>query len=223
MTTEKIAIIGGAGELGFGLALRWAAAGEDVTIGSRDAAKAENAAARVKATVPAAKITGLDNVQAAGAATIVVLAVPFAAQAGILKTIKPALKAAMLVDTSVPLAAAVGGRPTRTLGVWEGSAAQQAAGLVPGVPVVSAFHSLSAEMLHDLNMTLDCDILISGDDAAAKERLAALVKRIPGLRPLDAGPLEMSRIVESVTALMISLNRRYKTHHSGIRITGLPI
>ena len=221
MATERIAIIGGAGELGFGLALRWAKAGEEVIIGSRDAAKAQEAAARAKAAVPGAKVIGLDNVQATGAATIAVLAVPFSAQAGILKSINPALKTAILVDASVPLAATVGGRPTRMLGVWEGSAAQQAAGLVPGVPVVSAFHNLSAEMLHDFSLALDCDILICGDDAAAKERLSALVRLIPGLRPLDAGPLEMSRVVESMTALMISLNRRYKTHHSGIRITGI--
>ncbi len=222
MTTEKIAIIGGAGELGFGLALRWAKAGADIVIGSREAAKAEDAATRVKAVVPDAKISGADNVQAAGGASIVVLAVPFSAQAGILKAIKPALKSAILVDATVPLAATVGGRPTRMLGVWEGSAAQQAAGLLPGVPVVSAFHNISAEMLHDFALQLDSDILICGDDGAAKERLSALVKLIPGLRPLDAGALEMSRIVESMTALMISLNRRYKTHHSGIRITGLP-
>jgi len=223
MTKEKIAIIGGAGELGFGLALRWAKAGEDVCIGSRDAAKAEEAAARIKTAVPDATIAGFENVQAASGASVVVIAVPFSAQAGILKTIKSAVKQAILVDASVPLAAEVGGRPTRMLGVWEGSAAQQAAGLVPGVPVVSAFHNVSAEMLHDLTLTLDCDILICGDEAAAKERLSALVKLIPGLRPLDAGPLEMSRVVESMTALMISLNRRYKTHHSGIRITGLPM
>jgi NADPH-dependent F420 reductase len=223
MTTEKIAIIGGAGELGFGLALRWAKAGENVVIGSREAAKAAEAAARIQTAVPDAKVAGLDNVQAAGSATVVVLAVPFAAQAAILKTIKPALKTAFLVDASVPLAASVGGRPTRMLGIWEGSAAQQAAGLLPGVAVVSAFHNLPAEMLHDLGMVLDCDILISGDDASAKERLSVLVNLIPGLRPLDAGPLEMSRIVESLTALMISLNRRYKTHHGGIRITGLSI
>lgn len=221
MTNEKIAIIGGAGELGFGLALRWAKAGEDVIIGSREAVKAQEAAGRVKSAVPDAKIAGADNVQAAGAATIAVLAVPFSAQAGILKSIKPALKNAVLVDATVPLAVTVGGRLTRMLGVWEGSAAQQAAGLLPGVPVVSAFHNVSAEMLHDFALQLDCDILICGDDAAAKERVSALVKLIPGLRPLDAGPLEMSRIVESMTALMISLNRRYKTHHSGIRITGL--
>jgi NADPH-dependent F420 reductase len=221
MTAEKIAIIGGAGELGFGLALRWAKAGEDVTIGSRDAAKAQEAAARVRVAVPDAKIAGADNVQAAGSATIVVLAVPFPAQAGILKSIKPALKGAMVVDTTAPLAASVGGRLTRMLGVWEGSAAQQAAGLLPDAPVVSAFHNVSAEMLHDFALQLDCDILICGDDAGAKERLSALVKLIPDLRPLDAGPLEMSRIVENMTALMISLNRRYKTHHSGIRITGI--
>jgi NADPH-dependent F420 reductase len=222
MTKEKIAIIGGAGELGFGLALRWAKAGEDVRIGSRDAAKAEEAAARIKTAVQDATIAGFENVQAASGASVVVIAVPFSAQAGILKTIKGAVKQAILVDASVPLAATLGGRPTRMLGVWEGSAAQQAAGLVPGVPVVSAFHNVSAEMLHDLTLTLDCDILICGDDAAAKARLSALVKLIPGLGPLDAGPLEMSRVVESMTALMISLNRRYKTHHSGIRITGLP-
>ena len=221
MVTEQIAIIGGAGELGFGLALRWAQAGADVAIGSRDAAKAQEAAARVKQAVPEANIAGFDNLQAAGSAGIVVLAVPFSAQAGILKSIKPALKNAILVDTSVPLAATIGGRPTRVLGIWEGSAAQQAQGLVPGVPVVSAFHNVSAEMLNDLSMRLDCDILISGDDGVAKERVSGLVKLIPGLRPLDAGPLEMSRIVESLAALLISLNRRYKTHHAGIRITGI--
>ena len=221
MATEKIAIIGGAGELGFGLALRWAQAGADVVIGSRDAAKAQGTAGRVKAAVPQANVAGFDNPQAAGTASIVVLAVPFSAQAGILKSIKPALKNAILVDASVPLAATIGGRPTRVLGIWEGSAAQQAQGLVPGVPVVSAFHNVSAEMLSDLSMRLDCDILICGDDGAAKERMSDLVRLIPGLRPLDAGPLEMSRIVESMTALMISLNRRYKTHHSGIRITGI--
>jgi NADPH-dependent F420 reductase len=221
MATEKIAIIGGAGELGFGLALRWAHAGAEIVIGSRDAAKAQEAAARVKQALPQGNVTGFDNPTAAGLASIVVLAVPFSAQAGILKSIKLSLKNAILVDTSVPLAATIGGRPTRMLGVWEGSAAQQAQGLVPGVPVVSAFHNASAEMLNDLSMRLDCDILICSDDGAAKERVSGLVRLIPGLRPLDAGPLEMSRIVESMTALMISLNRHYKTHHSGIRITGI--
>ena len=221
MSAEKIAIIGGSGELGYGLALRFAQSGVNLLIGSRDEKKAQEAAARVKAAVANATVAGLDNAAAAGEAGIVVLAVPFSAQAAILKSIRAALKNAILVDATVPLAASVGGRATRLLGVREGSAAQAARDLVPGIPVLSAFHNVSAEMLHDLSATLDCDVLMCGDDAAAKERLSALVKLIPGLRPLDAGPLEMSRIVEGVTALLISLNRRYKVHHSGIRITGV--
>jgi NADPH-dependent F420 reductase len=129
----------------------------------------------------------------------------------------------MLVDTTVPLAATTGGKPTRMLGVWQGSAAEQARELTPpGTPVLAAFHSLSAEALQDLSLTPDCDILVCGDADAAKKTLFALVKLIPGLRPIDAGPLEMARIVESMTALLISVNRRYRVHHSGIRITGLP-
>lgn len=223
MADEKIAIIGGAGELGFGLAMRWAKAGIDILIGSREMAKAEAAAARGKALVPDAKIAGLENAEAAARGSIVVLAVPFTAQAGIVKSIKPALKDQIVVDATVPLAAAIGGRPTRMLSVWEGSAAQAAQGLLPGVTVVSAFHNISAEVLGDLSATPDCDVLICGDDTAAKERVLTLVKLIPGLRPLDAGPIEMSRIVESITALLISLNRRYKVHGSGIRISGLPL
>ena len=221
MSAETIAIIGGAGELGFGLALRFARAGLKVVIGSRDEAKAQEAAARVKAAIGGADVGGLGNPEAAANGTIVILAIPFSAQAAILKSIKPALKTAILVDTTVPLAATVGGRPTRMLGVWEGSAAQAARELVPGVPVVSAFHNVSADVLQDLSATPDCDILICGDDAAAKERVAALVKLIPGLRPVDAGALEMSRIVEGLTALLIALNRRHKVHHCGIRITGM--
>lgn len=221
MSAETIAIIGGAGELGFGLALRLAAAGLKVVIGSRDEAKAQEAASRVKAAVGGADVSGLGNPEAAAKGTIVILAVPFSAQAAILKSIKPALKTAILLDTTVPLAATVGGRPTRMLGVWEGSAAQAARELLPGVTVVSAFHNVSADVLQDLSATPDCDILICGDDAAAKERVAALVKLIPGLRPVDAGALEMSRIVESLTALLIALNRRHKVHHCGIRITGM--
>jgi 8-hydroxy-5-deazaflavin:NADPH oxidoreductase len=221
MSAETIAIIGGAGELGFGLALRFASAGVKVLIGSRDEVKAREAAARVKQGVPAADVTGLANPEAAAKASIAILAVPFSAQAAILKSIKPALKSAILVDATVPLAATVGGRPTRMLGVWEGSAAQAARELLPGVTVVSAFHNVSADVLQDLSAKPDCDILICGDDAAAKERVAALVKLIPGLRPVDAGALEMSRIVESLTALLIALNRRHKVPHCGIRITGM--
>jgi hypothetical protein len=219
----KIAVIGGTGDLGFGLALRWAQAGAEVLIGSRDEKKAKDAAQRVKDTLDAAAlVSGFENTQACAQAGVVVLAVPFSAQVGILKSIRDFLKDAILVDTTVPLAATFGGKATRVLGVWQGSAAAQARELVPpSTPVLSAFHSLSAEALQNLSTTPDCDILVCGDDKPAKQTLFSLVKLIPGLRPIDAGPLEMSRIVESITALLISVNIRYRVHHSGIRITGL--
>jgi NADPH-dependent F420 reductase len=142
-----------------------------------------------------------------------------------LKSIRGALKDSsdvIVVDATVPLAATLGGKATRLVGVWQGSAAEQARELIPAtIPVLAAFHNLSAEALQHLAEPLDCDILICGDDEPAKRRLFPLVKLIAGLRPIDAGPLEMARIVESLTALLISLNRRYKAPHSGIRITGL--
>ncbi|HEX5281533.1 MAG TPA: NADPH-dependent F420 reductase [Micropepsaceae bacterium] len=218
---EKVAIVGGTGDLGFALALRWAKAGVNVVIGSRDAAKAEEAAGRVREKSAPARITGAANADAAAQAKIVVLTVPFTAQAGTLNGIKKTFTSGILVDTTVPLAAAVGGRATRVLGVWEGSCAQAAQALLPGVRVISAFHNVSAELLHDLDAVPDCDVFLCGDDAEAKQKGTALVNLIPGLRALDAGGLEMSRICESMTALLISLNRRYKTRHSGFRVTGI--
>ncbi len=219
----KIAVIGGTGDLGFGLALRWARAGAEVLIGSRDEKKAQDAAQRVKDTLKsAALVSGFENTQACAQAKIVVLAVPFTGQVSILKSIRDFLKDAILIDTTVPLAATFGGKATRVVSVWQGSAAAQARELVPPTtPVVAAFHNLSAETLQNLSTTPDCDILVCGDDKQAKQTVFSLVKLIPGLRPIDAGPLEMSRIVESLTALLISVNIRYRIHHSGIRITGL--
>ena len=222
MNEEKLAIIGGTGDLGFGLAVRWAKAGLTVTLGSRDAEKAEEAAQRVREAVRNARIDAAENAKAVMGASIVMLAVPFAAQAAILKSIKPSLKDCVLVDCTVPLAVAVGGRVTRLLSVWEGSAAQAARDLVPKeIPVVAAFHNVSASVLTDLRAEPDCDVLMCGDDAAAKERVAALVRLVQGLRPVDAGPLEMARVVEGITAMLIGLNRRAKGAHTGIRITGL--
>ena len=224
---ETIALIGGTGDLGFGLALRWARAGEQILIGSRDASKAKDAAERVKAAVgpgvsPGISVAGLVNPEAAAQASLVVLTVPFPAQVGILKSIRGSLEGSILIDTTVPLAATLGGKLTRVLGVWQGSAAEQARELVPAAtPVLAAFHNLSGIALQDLSATLDCDILICGDDAAAKQKLFPLVKLIAGLRPVDAGGLEIARIVEGLTALLISVNRRNRVSHSGIRITGL--
>jgi NADPH-dependent F420 reductase len=226
---HKIAIIGGTGDLGFGLALRWANAGAQVVIGSRDEKKAQESAERVKEKLRGSGsspervlVSGLENTRAAAMAPLVVLAVPFSGQVAILKSIRGSLNNAVVVDATVPLAATLGGKATRLLGVWQGSAAEQARELIPAsTPLLAAFHNLSAEVLQDLSAKLDCDILVCGDDQTAKEILFPLVRLIPDLRPLDAGPLEMARIVESMTALLISLNRRYHRRHSGIRITGL--
>jgi len=230
MGDEKIAIIGGTGDLGFGLALRWARAGVEVIVGSRDQNRASEAAHRISETLklhaPAEaqrfSISGLGNAEAAAQASLLVLAVPISAQIDILKSIRGSLRGAILVDATVPLAAALGGKPTRMLRLWQGSAAAQTREFVPATtPVLAAFHNVSASVLQDLAATPDCDILVCGDDDLAKQTLFRFVKLIPGLRPVDAGPLEISSIVESLTALLISVNRRYRIHHSGIRITGL--
>jgi 8-hydroxy-5-deazaflavin:NADPH oxidoreductase len=218
-----VTIVGATGDLGFGLALRLAAAGVPVVIGSRDADRAADAAGRVAAAVPGADVRGLANPQAAGAADVVVLSVPFASQAGTLRSIRDALRpGTLLLDVTVPLAAAIGGRPTRTLIVPQGSAAQQAQELVPdGVTVVSGLHTVAAKHLAELDHPLDEDALICGDDRAAKARVAALLAQIPGLRPIDAGRLEMARITEQLTALTIGINIRHKAT-AGIKLTGLP-
>jgi NADPH-dependent F420 reductase len=225
-----IAIIGGTGPEGSGLALRWAQAGETIIIGSRDPQRAAEAANKIReqirgaAGVPARdlKISGTENKDACESAEIVVLTVPFEVQAEMLKHIKPALRPGqILVDTTVPLAASVGGRPTRSLGVWQGSAAQQAAELAPqGVSVVAAFHNVSAELLHHEG-PVDCDVIVCSDDKQAAQRIRSLARKIPGVRSVDGGKLENARIVEEITALLIGFNIRTKGR-SGLRVTGLP-
>jgi NADPH-dependent F420 reductase len=220
---QAIPIIGGTGALGFGLALRLALAGREVVIGSRSAERASEAAARLREQVPDARAEGLENGDAAARGPIVFLTVPFRAQSENLNNLRDALSdGQLLVDCTSPLAAAVSGKATRSLGVWQGSAAQQAQEMVPdGVTVIAALHTISAPVLGDLEAELDEDVLICGDRKADKARVAELVELIPGLRSVNAGALEMARVVEQLTPLLISVNTRYKTH-AGIRITGLP-
>ena len=219
-----IAVVGGTGAEGSGLALRFAKAGERVRVGSRTREKAEAAAGRLAAAIGAGEVSGHTNADAAAGAGIVVLTVPLAAQVEILKSIRASLTpGSILVDATVPLEVAIGGRISRTLTLWDGSAAQQAARLAPaGVRVVAAFHGLSAEALANLEASVDCDTLICGDDAEAKAAVRLLAESIPGVRAVDAGPLENARLLETAAALLIALNLRYKVHHAGIRITGLP-
>jgi 8-hydroxy-5-deazaflavin:NADPH oxidoreductase len=220
--SEPIVIIGATGALGFGLTLRWGRAGVPVVLGSRDASRAAEAADRARAALPDGRFEGYENAEAAGKADVVLLSVPFRSQSETLTNLKQALRPGQLViDATVPLAAAVSGRATRMLGVWQGSAAQQAQEMVPdGVRVVSALHTVSASSCGDLGHALDEDVLVCGDKREDKDRVIALIERIEGLRAVDAGRLEMARITESLTALLISINVRHKAH-AGIKITGV--
>jgi NADPH-dependent F420 reductase len=220
---EPVSIIGASGALGFGLAVRLAHAGSEVLLGSRDPQRARETVARARAAVPDGTFEGTVNAHAATGAEVVFLAVPFRNQAETLHNLRDALRPGqLLVDATVPLAAAVGGKATRTVGIWQGSAAQQAQEMVPeGVTVLSALHTISAALLRDLDHVLDEDVLIAGDRRADKARVAALLGGIDGLRCVDCGRLEMARLTEQLTALMISVNIRYKTH-AGVKLTGLP-
>jgi 8-hydroxy-5-deazaflavin:NADPH oxidoreductase len=218
-----VTIIGASGALGFGLALRLGQAGVPVVIGSRDEQRAEETVRRARAAVPEGSFEGAENAQAVTRTDTVILSVPFRNQSEMLTNLKETLRSGqLLIDASVPLAAAVSGRATRMLGVWQGSAAQQARELVPeGVRVVSGLHTVSATSLADLDHKLDQDVLVCGDARADKREAAALLERIEGLRCVDCGRLEMARVTESLTALLIAVNARYKAH-AGIRLTGLP-
>jgi NADPH-dependent F420 reductase len=221
--TDPVCIVGASGALGFGLALRLGRAGVPVIIGSRDARRAEETAARASELVPEGDFSGAENARAVGAAEQVIVSVPFASQAPTLAGLREVLREGqLLIDATVPLATAAGGRATRTLGVWQGSAAQQAREIVPaGVSVVAALHTVSASALGDLAQELGEDVLLCGDVRSEKRRAAALIERIEGLRCIDCGKLEMARVVESLTALLISVNARHKTH-AGIRLTRVP-
>jgi hypothetical protein len=206
-----------------GLALRWARAGEIILLGSRDAKRAKEAADKIKTRAGTGiNISGMENSDACAATDILVLTVPFEGQAALLKQLKSAFQTgSVLIDATVALAASVGGRASRTLGIWQGSAAQQAAELVPkGVSVAAAFHNLSAEPLNG-DQALDCDVIVCSDDPNATQLTRTLAAKIPGVRSLDGGKLENARILEQITALLIGLNIRHKGH-AGIRITGLP-
>jgi len=223
--SRTIAVIGGTGPVGTGLALRWARAGETVIIGSRDAARAQQTAETIRKRAGAnAQVSGMENSAACAASDLLVLTVPFEGQAALLKQLKPAIRpGSVLIDATVPLAASVGGRASRTIGVWQGSAAQQTAELVPkGVSVVAAFHNVSADVLNsDKNEDVDCDVIVCSDDPNATQVAMELAAKIADVRAIDGGKLENARIVEQLTALLIGLNIRHRGH-GGIRITGLP-
>jgi len=224
MPDESITIVGGTGDLGYGLALRWAKAGYSVVIGSRVVSRAEDAARRIKEKLDTnVKVLGFVNEEAILHSWIVVTAIPFGAQAATLTSLRERFRRGQtIVDCTVPLEASVGGAPTRILGLWAGSAAEQAKRYLPEtVHVAAAFHNVSAHALQEINESVDCDVLVCSDDAEARARLRPLVEAIPRCRYVDGGKLENARIVESLTGFLIGVNRRYKVPAAGIRITGI--
>jgi len=223
LNENAIAILGGTGNQGLGLALRFATAAQTVAIGSRKLDRAQEAAENVRKQVPGAQVEGFENADAAARARIVILSVPFDHTAGTVKAIRDTLQPGqILVSMAVPLATAVGGAAAHTVGIWQGSCAELVASLAPkGVEVISAFQNVSAHRLQTLDEPVECDVIVSGSKDA-RSRVMELCAHVPGLRAVNGGPLANARIVESMTALLIGINIRYKVAEgAGIRITGL--
>jgi NADPH-dependent F420 reductase len=217
----SIALIGGTGKLGPALAARFARAGHSVVIGSRDAARAQQAASTVTAAcgVDGALVRGADNAAAAEMGDIVVITVPFDAQEATLRSLPAAVADRIVVSTAVPLRFAEG-VPTH-VDVEEGSASEQVARLLPRARVVGALHTVSSATLAKLEKRLDADVVITGDDPQAKAAVAQLLSSLSGIRVVDGGPLRNSRYVEQLTVLLLSINKRVR-RSTGIRITNLP-
>ena len=213
------AFVGGTGPQGLGLAMRFAQAGEAVLIGSRSASRADEAARRIRAAVPGAVAEGVENLDAIASSERIVLTLPAAALPTFLETARTPLAGKLVIDVAVPVAlrdgffelAPVPGAPSA------GELVQKA---VPSARVVSAFKNVSAERLQDLSAALEGDVVLCGDDAAARTEVAALVAKLPGLRAVDAGRLANARYLEAITALLLNLNRRFRARTS-IAIVGL--
>ncbi len=213
-----IAVLGGTGAEGSGLALRWANAGYDVIIGSREAARAEDTATELNELLGRDTVRGMENAAAAQAAEMVVLSVPYKAHQPTLEGVKDAVQGKILLDVTVPL------QPpkVRQVTLPEGrSAAEEAQAIVgEGVRVVSGFQNVSAVYLKDLDFPVECDVLVTGDDAEAKQLVIAMVEAI-GTRGFDAGPLANAIVAESLTPVLLAINKNHKVKHAGIRISGV--
>ena len=218
----KIAIIGGTGGQGLGIAIRFVQAGEEVIIGSRTMEKAQAAVDKVKDLLGDVKnLKAAENAAAAEEAELLVLTVPLAAQKSTLISIKEGAKGKTLLDATGPLESAIGGSPITYLDLWDGAAAERSAKILKDANVICAFNNISSAALMNFNEPIDCDCLISGDDADSKIVATELIEKIPGVNVIDCGPLARAKIIEKITPLLIGLNIRNKTQFGGIRITGL--
>jgi NADPH-dependent F420 reductase len=223
-----VSVLGGTGDLGLGITIRLIQQGEEVIIGSRKVEKAEAAVNKVKELLEKENIpnlSGMSNENAAAKGDILILTVPLLGQMGTLKSVKNFVSGKILIDTTVPLDTLVGGRPDRYVDLWQGSAAERTAEILKdkGVKVVSALNNISKSHFMNFNEEIDCDCLVSGDDVEAKKIAMELIDKIPGIKCIDCGSLEKARIVEKITPLLIGLNIKYKSHYSGLRITGLKL
>jgi NADPH-dependent F420 reductase len=219
----SVAIVGGTGDEGFGIALRLARAGEHVVIGSRVDEKGRAAAERARELLgDRAAVDGTSNAEATAGCDVVLVTVPFAAQADIYRSIRDAVRPGTVVcDCTSPLATAVGGRPWQVLRPWNGSAAEEAKALLPAhARVVSGFQTVSGESLQALDHPVEGDVLLCGADADAKAAVGALVEKIPDLRWVDAGALTMARVIEPLTAILVSVNRKYRLKTAGVTLSG---
>ncbi|MBZ9570971.1 NADPH-dependent F420 reductase [Methanobrevibacter sp. TMH8] len=224
----KISVLGGTGDQGLGIVIRFIQAGENVIIGSRKAEKAQAAVEKVKELLEKDDIpnlSGMSNEDAADKGEILILTVPLAAQMGTLKSVKEYVNGKILIDATVPLDTVIGGGPARYVDLWQGSAAERTAEILDGedVKVISAFNNISNSHLMNFNEEIDCDCLVSGDDLESKKIAMDLINKIPGIKCIDCGALEKARIVEKITPLLIGLNIKYRSHYGGIRITGLKL
>jgi len=218
----KIAIIGGTGGQGLGIAIRFVQAGEDVIIGSRTVEKAQAAVDKVSDLLDdVGDLKAAENPDAAAEAEVLVLTVPLAAQKSTLLSIKDEAKGKPLLDATGPLESAIGGSPINYLDLWDGAAAERSAKILKEANIICAFNNISSAALMNFNEPIDCDCLISGDDADSKKIATELIEKIPGVNVIDCGSLERAKIIEKITPLLIGLNIRNKTQFGGIRITGL--
>lgn len=221
-----IGVIGGTGSQGLGIAKRLAIADCDVIVGSRKEEKAVKVVEEANKEISqftSTKLTGKANEDAAKDADVLILTVPLEAQIATLKSIKEFVKGKIILDATVPLETAIGGNVSNLLHINPGSAAERTAKVLASenVKVVSAFGNISNSLLANIPETIECDCLICGDDAEAKEIASEIIEKIPGLKAIDVGKLEKAHLIESITPLLIGLNIKYKSHYGGFRITGI--
>ena len=222
-----VSIIGGTGPQGLGIAERLAIEGVEVIVGSRKEDKALSVVEQTKKDLSdydLSKMTGMANEDAAKNGDVLIITVPLSAQKPTLEGIKEFCKDKIVMDATVPLETAIGGKPFRFIDLMEGSAAERTASILEGTnaKVICAFCNISNSHLANIPEEIDCDCLIAGDDAEAKKTAAEIIDKIPGIKTIDCGILEKARVIEKITPLLIGLNIKYKSHYGGLRITGIP-